>query len=376
MERNERSKQGIVTGIIGLVCNLLLGGGKLVCGILTGSVSILSDAANNLSDAGSNVLTVTSFALGNRAADKNHPFGHGRYEYIAGLLIGVIILVVGVELIVSSVEKIVAPVAVTYSMTATVLLGVSIAVKLGMGVFYSVRAKRLGSATLRAAAFDSFSDCAVTAGLLIAVIASRYCPYPLDGPAGLVISVIIVAGGVKLVLDTVNSLLGRGGDADTNRKIREIVTGDPAVVGMHDLHVHDYGPSCKLASVHAEFDRDMSITDAHGIIDRMERKAEEELGIELVIHVDPIDDRDVLLGRLRNAVGDVTRLYAGVGAHDVEIDHNAHVVRMHVTLPDRKKDDRLRELLEGAVAGALGEGYALELTEDVCEISDKPDGQH
>ena len=368
MEKDARNRQGIAAGIVGLVCNLILGAGKLVVGFLTGSVSIVSDAANNLSDAGSGVLTVTSFALGNRAADRDHPFGHGRYEYLAGLLIGVIIAVVGVELIQSSIEKIVSPVAVTYDAASVAVLCASVAVKLGMGVFYRVRAKILRSDTLKAAAFDSFSDCAVTGGLLVTIGINRFIPYPLEGPVGLVISLLIVYGGIRLILGTVNRLLGRGGDKETNDKLRAIVLSDPMIVGCHDLRVHDYGPTCKIASVHAEFDRDLSITDAHGILDKLERRALDELGIELVIHCDPVGTADANLLRLRRAVDDVVRVYPSVSVHDLDIDYNARRVGLHLLAPERMKElPRIREMIAGAVTGVLGEGYSVSVTYDVSD---------
>lgn len=363
--KNERNKQGVRTGLIGLICNLLLGGGKLVTGLLTGSVSLISDAANNLSDAGSSALTVTSFALGNRAADRGHPYGHGRYEYIAGLLIGVIVIIVGVELITSSIEKIVRPVAVAYGAAAIAVMAASVAVKLGMGVMYRVRARKIGSDTLRAAAFDSFSDCIVTGGLLLAVFVNRYVAYPLEGPVGLVISLIIVLGGFKLVLGTINRLLGVS-DPETGRKLKAIVLSDPMIVGTHDLRVHDYGPNCQIASIHAEFEHDISITDAHEVIDRLERRAADELGVELVIHCDPLAGSDVTLNRLRRAVWEVTRLYSDVGVHDLEIDYNAHAVSMHLSLPDKDRSNgRLPEMLEGAVLSVVGEGYEVRIFEEV-----------
>lgn len=368
MKEESRNRQGIITGLIGLMCNLLLGAGKLTVGLITGSVSVVSDAANNLSDAGSGALTVTSFALGNRAADRDHPFGHGRYEYIAGLLIGVIITVVGAELVFGSIEKIRNPVSVSYDAVAVSVLAVSVGVKVAMGIFYRIRAAAIRSDTLKAAAFDSFSDCAVTGGLLITIFINKYVSYPLEGPVGLVISLLIVTGGIKLALGTVNRLLGRGGDAETNRRLRDIVFSDPLIVGCHDLRVHDYGPTCKLASIHAEFERDLSITDAHEVIDRLEHRAMDELGIELVIHCDPVSTSDSNLTRLRRAIDDVVRVYSSVSVHDVKIDYNARQAEMHLSAPEKLKElGRIREMIEGAVTGVMGEGYSVRIINDVSE---------
>ena len=349
-----------------MALNVMLGAAKLAVVLIAGSVSIVSDAANNLSDAGSSAMTVVSFALGGRGADKEHPYGHGRYEYIATLLIGVIIIVVGFQLILSSIGKIITPMRVEYDAIALAVLGASIAVKLFMGVFYLVRGKKLGSDMLRAASFDSFSDVAVTSGLLVAVVINLFVAYPLEGIVGLLISLFIVFGGVKLLLSTVGRLLGRGGDPDTEKRLRAIILGGDLVVGVHDLRVHDYGPNRKLASAHAEFEGDVSVREAHAVLDALEHKAYEETGVELVLHCDPIETGDVTLNRIRHAIEDVLRVYPNAGMHDLDIHYAERRVDLHICLPAPFKAQaaHVREQVEIAVQNIL-EGFTLQAVIDL-----------
>lgn len=345
METRGRNREGVATGLIGLLLNLLLGGGKMAVGVLSGSVAITTDAVNNFSDAAGSLVTVSSFVLGGRKADREHPYGHGRYEYIASLLIGAAIVMVGVEFAISSVQKIIHPTAVDFSAALVAVLAASIGIKLFMGAFYTVRNRRIRSDTLKAAAADSFSDSAVTAVVLLGVFLSGRLPFAADGVAGALVSLVVMAGGVKIVLSTVGRLLGRQCNADFEKRLLSIVRSDRLVVGTHDLKVHDYGPNMMLASVHAEFDKDLSITDAHRVIDELEHRAYAEMGVELVIHCDPIDTSDTLVNRVRHTVKDTLRLYEGAGMHDLGIDYGEKVVSFHICLPERYKSEE-RHIIE------------------------------
>lgn len=362
---DDRQKSGILSGCIGLALNILLGAAKLAIGLITGSVSVLSDAANNLSDAGSSAMTVASFGLSGRRADRDHPYGHGRYEYIAGFLIGVVIVFVGAQFALSSIGKIITPTPIDYDAWAIAVLGLSIGVKLFMGVFYLLRGKKIGSDTLRAAAFDSFSDMAVTAGLLVSVIVGKFVAYPTEGIVGLVISIVIVIGGIKVLIDTVNRLLGRGGDSDTEKKLTELILQGDSVRGVHDLRVHDYGPNHKIATADAEMDGDMTVSEAHAVLDEIEDKAMLEYGIDLTLHCDPIDRSDVTLNRLRTAVAEVLQVYAGAGMHDLDVHYADRRIDLHITLPASLHAEfehirgRIREAVEQVVAG-----FELSLTVD------------
>lgn len=329
----QREKTGALVGVIGLFLNLFLGIGKILVGFFSGSAAIISDGANNLSDAGNCVVTVSSFILGGRKADKDHPYGHGRYEYIASLLIGMVIVVVGVQFAISSITKIQNPTPVQFSVIMAVVLCVSIVVKMFMAIFYRLKGKKINSDTLRAASMDSFSDCMVTACVLIGMALTLVAPLWLDGVIALAVSIVIIIGGLKVLLETVNRLLGKS-DAETANKIKKIILSDPLVVGTHDLRVHDYGPSTILASVHAEFDRNVSILEAHNVIDALEHKVFHELGIELVVHCDPIDSTDLKLNRIRHALKDIVRCYNSTTIHDLDIDYELNVVAFHLKMEE------------------------------------------
>lgn len=330
-----REKTGVKTGLAGLCLNIMLGAGKLTVGILSGSVAIISDAANNLSDAGNSLVTVSSFLLGGRKADKQHPYGHGRYEYIASLLIGMIIVIVGFQFAISSVQKIISPVKVTISGLMLGVMIASIAVKMFMTVFYRIYAKKINSSTLKAASADSFFDCLVTACVIIGILLTIVLPLWVDGVVALIVSGVIVFGGVKILLETINRLLGYS-DKETADKIRLIIKENPQIIGSHDLRLHDYGPNNTLASVHAEFDRTTNIMEAHNVIDSLEHRAFDELGVELVVHCDPIDSTDLTLNRIRHNIKDVIRIYDKSSIHDLEINYNEKNVFFHMRLRERQ----------------------------------------
>lgn len=362
--KKAREKQGVIVGLVGLLLNVFLGLSKLIIGLFSGSVSIMSDAGNNLSDAGSSLVAVFSFVLGGRKADKEHPYGHGRYEYIASLLIGAVIVFVGFQFIITSIGKIFKPQALDFSIVIVVVLALSIAVKLFMGLFYKVKSKKLNSDTIKAASFDSFSDCLVTSGVLISLIVTQFIPFNLDGYVGLVISVIIIVGGIRLISQTINKLLGKRYDKEFANKLVGIVLSDENVVGVHDLKLHDYGPNVVVASIHAEFDKNISIVDAHNVIDGIEHRALEEMGIELVVHCDPIDTDDENVCRIRRIIQDVVRLYENTSIHDLTLIESEKTISFHLRLPYRylkETDEILQKLKEEIAYAFLGYETAIEL---------------
>lgn len=332
---NNRNKQGVTVGLTGLCLNLLLGAGKLAAGILSGSVSLTTDAVNNLSDAGSSVVTVSAFALSERKADKDHPYGHGRYEYIASFIIGLIIIVVGAEFMITSIKKIITPEPISMSLLGIIILSVSIFVKFCMCVFYGVTAKKIKSDALKAAAFDSLSDCFVSGVVLIAFIVSGFVSFNIDGICGIFVSLAVAVGGIKIVLETMNKLLGNGSAPELEREICEIVGGGEMVAGVHDLRLHDYGPNVRVGSVHAEFDKNLSIVEAHRIIDELEKKVARELKIDLVIHVDPVDVSDPELNKLRKTIREVISRYHNSSIHELQLDKEENKVSFHLKLPQK-----------------------------------------
>ena len=290
-----RERYGLLSGAVGIVLNLLLSGGKFLAGAVTGSISIMADAFNNRSAAGSSVVTLVGFRLAGQKADRDHPFGHGRIEYLAGLLVSLLILMVGVELIQSSVEKILHPAPVELSALSVVILAVSVAVKLWMSYFNRTLSRRIHSAAMAATATDSLSDAVATATLLAGLVAGYWLGLPLDGWLGLAVAVFILRAGWGAAKDTVDPLLGKPPDPELVKAIEQTVLSHPQVVGMHDLVIHDYGPGRAMMSFHAEVPMDANILEAHDIIDHIERELMEKYDILTSIHMDPIvtNDRQV-----------------------------------------------------------------------------------
>ena len=303
-----RERYGILSGAVGIVLNLLLSAGKLFAGLMTGSISITADAFNNLSDAGSSVVTLVGFKLAGQKADDGHPFGHGRMEYLAGLLVSLMILLVGVELGRSSIGKILQPEAVDFSLVSTGILAASILVKLWMGQFNRGLGRKIGSAAMAATAADSLSDAVATAAVLAGTLVNRFAHVNIDGWVGLAVAVFILRSGWGAAKDTINPLLGESPDPELVKQLRELVLSHPQVVGMHDLIIHDYGPGRRLCSFHAEVPQDADILDAHDAIDHIEREIKEKFGIETTVHMDPIATADEKVNQLRRQVADLARV--------------------------------------------------------------------
>ncbi len=368
-QNSKRAKKGIVIGLIGLALNFLLGASKLIAGILTGSVAILTDAVNNFSDSGASVVTSVSFALSSRKADKEHPYGHGRYEYVASFIIGLFIVFVGFQFVIESVKKIFAPSAVDVSVIGVVILVSSVAVKLFMLFFYRVSAKKLGSDSLYAASADSLSDCLITSVVLVAFIMCKIfpsLPFSIDGACGVLVSVFVIISGVKIVIKTIGKLLGNGGDLKLGEKVYELICAEPLIIGAHDLRLHDYGPGVRIGSVHAEFDKDLSITQAHDIIDRLEKEVMAQLGVDLVIHVDPINISDPVLNKLRAVITAVIKMYRNSSIHELAIDYEAKAISFHIQLPVKYEEisHQIKDVLSAEIAKTFGD-YTLDIGIDL-----------
>ena len=297
-----RTAVGTLSGAVGICVNLLLFLGKLLAGILTGSVSITADAMNNLSDASGSIVTLVGFKLAGKKPDASHPFGYARYEYLSGLAVSVMILLIGVELAKTSVEKILRPTAVVFSLTAAVVLVVSIGVKLWLSYFNTRLGNYIHSTTLLATAADSRNDCISTAAVLAAALAEHFFPIRMDGLMGLAVAVFILKSGWGLAKDTISPLLGEAAAPELRQKIVDYVAANPMVLGYHDLMVHDYGPGRQFASMHVEMDHRADPLVCHEIIDDMERECYESHGIQLVIHYDPVVVDDPELTALRERV--------------------------------------------------------------------------
>lgn len=283
-----RRAWGALCGFVGIGLNILLFAGKLVAGTLSGSIAITADAFNNLSDAGSSVVTLLGFRLAGKKPDAGHPFGHGRLEYVPGLIVAGLILLMGAELAKSSVDKIFHPEAVTFSWLAAGILLASIGVKLYMYLYNRAVGKKIKSAAMSATAADSLSDTAATSAVLLAMVIGKLTNVQLDGWVGLVVALFILWSAVQAARDTISPLLGQAPDPMLVKEIESLVMAHDTVVGIHDLVVHDYGPGRCIISLHAEVPADGQVLELHDVIDNIEEELGQKLHCEAVIHMDPV----------------------------------------------------------------------------------------
>lgn len=283
---------GKLAGIVGIVCNVLLSGMKIVVGLLTGSVAITGDGINNLTDSASSLVTLLGFRMAQRPADGEHPFGHGRYEYISGVVVAALVLLAGAELAKSSFEKILHPQSVPFTVTTLVILLVSIGLKLWMAGFNKKLGKLIGSKTLEATAQDSRNDVIATSTVVVSFLADAIFHIRLDGYVGMGVALFILWSGISLAKSTVDPLIGMQADEEMVRQLTDLILAHERVLGIHDLLIHDYGPGHCFATVHAEMNAGESPLDAHDQLDHIEQEALRRLGIHLVIHYDPIAENE------------------------------------------------------------------------------------
>lgn len=285
-----REKVSTMSGWCGIICNAILCLIKFIIGTVTGSVSITADAFNNLSDAGSNVVTIAGAKLANKPVDKEHPFGHGRIEYVSALVVSFIILLMGFELGKNSVMKIIKPEKVDFSIVSLVVLILAICVKLWMAYFNNKLFKLTNNINLKAVSQDSLNDCIATGATILSLVISYLTGfYHIDGIVGLLVAGAIILSGIGILKDTLGPLLGQPPSPELVKRIEDIITDEAEIVGVHDLIVHDYGPGRIIASAHAEVPSNEDIVHIHDVIDNVEKKIQKELNIIICIHLDPID---------------------------------------------------------------------------------------
>ena len=312
-----RSAYGMLCGIWGIFLNLLLFAGKYFAGIVSGSVAIVADAFNSLSDAGSSIISILGFWLAGKKPDRNHPFGHGRLEYLTGLVISVIIISVGLQLCKGSVIKIIRPEAVEFALLPALILLVSIVIKLYIWAYNRSIGKKISSSAMQASAADAVSDSVSTAVVLLSMIISAVFHINIDAYAGLLVSLFIIYSGISAVKDTLSPLLGQAPDPELVVGIQEVVLSHPEIIGLHDMAIHDYGPGRIMASLHAEVNGKGDIYEIHNIIDRAENEVFEKYGCITTIHMDPVDVDNIQLSRLRRDVAEkLKQLDCAVTIHD------------------------------------------------------------
>lgn len=297
-----RANYGKLGGIFGLVTNVILCVVKIISGLVTSSIAIIAEGINNLSDAGSSIITLIGFKLSKAPADAEHPYGHERIEYVAGLIISIIIMIIGVNLTINSIQKIISPTTTIFSYLVIALLIVSILVKLLQVYVYRSIGKLIDSQTLIATATDSLNDCISTTAVIVSLIVSKLAGFNLDGYMGLVVSFFIIYSGIKLIKDTSNLLIGVAPDEEFVKKISDKLNSYDGVLGIHDLIVHSYGPHRTFVTVHVEVDSEIDINESHDMIDNIEYDFKKDLNIELVVHMDPVNTNDPVTISLREKV--------------------------------------------------------------------------
>ena len=344
-----RTAYGNMSGVVGIFLNLCLFSAKLVSGILTASISVVADAFNNLSDAGSSLVTFLGFRLAGRPADKEHPFGHGRYEYLTGLVISFLILLVGIELLKSSVDKILTPEAVTsMNLISAIILGVSILVKLWMFYFNKILSKKIDSSALRATATDSLTDSVATSIVLIGLIFSHYTGVNIDGYLGVGVAVFILIAGIRTFKESISPLLGTPPKQEFVDDIKRAVLSDEMIVGLHDLIVHDYGPGRCIISLHAEISDKEDLLKAHDKIDLIEKELENKFNCLATIHMDPIASDDEYTVSLMEKVVSVLRTISkDFSVHDFRVvqgeTHTNVIFDLVVPYDCKEKNESIRK---------------------------------
>ena len=295
-----RTRYGMLASVVGIFCNVLLFSVKLAIGLILSSLAVTADAFNNLSDAASSIISFVGVKMAGKPADAEHPFGHGRIEYIAALIVSFLVIEVGFTFFKSSISKIMHPEEITFDPVPFIILILSILVKLWMAFFNNKLGKRIDSKVMLATAADSLGDVITTSATVISIVICHFTSINVDAIAGLIVSGIVIWSGVSIAKDTLEPLIGQRVPSELHQKITDMVESYEGIVGAHDLIVHNYGPNRSMATIHAEVPNDVSIETSHEIIDRIERDAKKELNILLVIHMDPVEMRDEEVLELRD----------------------------------------------------------------------------
>ncbi len=345
-----RESYGMLGSIVGIIVNILLSAGKYVIGVMSKSVSITADAINNLADAASCIVTLVSFKMAARKPDKEHPFGHGRIEYIAALAVGFLVELMGYELIKSSIDKIRNPEEVVFSVPAVAVLAISILGKVWLFIFNRTLGKKIQSPAMLAVAKDSLSDTTATFVAAISLILSLFTDIPVDGYLGIVVSIFILTSGFGILKESVSILLGTPPEKETVDKLIGFILSHEEIIGIHDLVIHSYGASRIFASIHAEVSADVDILSAHDTIDNIEKEVRNRFGIELVIHMDPIENNNEHVSELKEiATRVVLTISEELSLHDFRIvvgpTHTNLLFDVVVPHGFELSDDKLKNLI-------------------------------
>ena len=367
-DRRVRRAYGTLCAVVGMILNILLFIGKFIVGTISGSVAIRADAVNNLTDAASQIISLVSSHIAAKPADRDHPFGHARMEYVASMIVSMLILVVGYQLFRDSLDKLIHPVVTEFRWVSIAVLGVSVLVKLWLGLFNRTVGDKIDSDVLRASKIDSLSDAAATSAVLVASLVQHYTNFDPDGYMGIVIAVLIVWAGIRILGDTKNSILGQSPDGHTVETIRAIVMSYPEALGLHDMVVHNYGPGCTIASLHVEVDGSANVFDTHDAIDRMEKQLFAEASIHATIHMDPIVTDDPTVVELCHRIaGMLCEIDGRLTMHDFRMvrgtTHTNLIFDVVAPFELADEDERLKARI-GEVVKTIDESYCCVITVD------------
>ena len=363
-----RKTCGTIASIVGISINLLLFAGKFITGTLAGSISITADAVNNLSDAASSVISFVSFRISAKPADRDHPFGHERFEYVASLIVSFIILIIGFELFTDSLDKIIHPAETEFSLLAVCVLVVSICFKLILNFFYRSVGRAVDSSVMMASSADSLSDVVSTGAVLIALFVSHLTGINLDGYIGAAVAIFIFISGLKILNENKNHIIGTAPDPKLVEKIKSEARSHPEILGIHDVMIHNYGTSRCFATFHAEVDGRDDIFKSHDVIDLIERDVFEKYGVQCVIHLDPIETDNELVNELREDIYEsVKGIDERLSVHDFRfvpgVTHTNLIFDVFVPFEVTTGDEELRRLINAKVK-SISTGYHTVITFD------------
>ncbi len=366
----KREKEGSIASIVGIIVNVLLAVSKMAVGLIFGIISVLADGLNNLTDCGSSIISIVSFKLSSKPADKEHPFGHERIEYVCSLAVAFIVLLVAFETIKESIGKIIAPEEVVFSFVVIGVLLASVVFKLGLFFYYRAVAKRIDSSILKATAVDSLSDCVSTMVVLVSFVVSKITGFNIDGYAGILVSLFIGYSAVGILGEVFSHLIGKAPDDSMLREIKEKILSYPSVLGVHDLSVYSYGPNKFFASAHIEVDARVDVLVSHEIVDRIEKDFIDQMGIMLTGHLDPIIIDDERVNELKSKIEKIIfEMDETFSIHDFRMvfGENRTNVLFDVAIPYDAKIEKseIKKTLEEKVA-LIDEKYCLVITVEQC----------
>ncbi len=345
-----RERYGVFAGLVGIVVNIIIASAKLLIGTISGSISITADAVNNFSDAGSSVITLIGFKMANKPADTDHPFGHGRIEYISGMVVAFIVLIFGVELMKSSVDRIMNPVELTYSVWGIVVLALSIVFKLWLGLFNRKLGKAINSSTMTAVFTDCISDSGATAVTIVSMLLAHFANINIDGILGAIVAVIIIIAGINIIKDTLDPLLGQAPDKELVENIAQTVLSYDKVVGIHDLIIHNYGSTKTFGSVHVEVPANENVLVVHEIMDNIELEIKKKYSVEIVAHTDPIETDNELVLKYKDELTEIIRtIDSKLSFHDFRLvsgpTHTNLIFDVVLPYEIKMDEDEIKEII-------------------------------